>query len=159
MGQQPAKSSGQSDRLALAQDTLEKIAELMQADVVVSSREEEEQICLDLDGDDAGALIGKKGRTLDALQLIVNKIVSRQPGPHKLVAVDCGGYRARRAASLSEMAKRLADKARDERKIIRLNPMSARDRRIIHLTLADEPGLATRSEGEGEERHLLIVPE
>jgi len=142
-----------------AQRALEELLELMVVEASVTAKEDEEQIKVSIDGEDAGSLIGKKGKTLDALQFVVNKIVGRLPGEHKVVVVDSEGYRERREASLVELAQRLGDKVLDEQKVVKLNPMSPRDRRIIHLTLRDVEGLCTESEGEGEERRLLIIPE
>lgn len=153
------QSTSSQSRCDDAQRALEELLELMGAEATVGADEGEEQIKLSIEGEDAGGLIGKKGKTLDALQFLVNKIVSRKPGEHKLVVVDSEGYRERREASLVELAQRLADKVLDEQKTVRLNPMSARDRRIIHLTLRDVEGLCTESEGEGEERRLLIIPD
>ena len=149
----------ESSRFEVARDALERLLELMGVEVEIEGEEQEEQIDLRVSGDDATSLVGKKGRTLDALQFLINKIVSRRVEDHKLVVLDANGYRQRREADLLQLAERLGDKALDEGKIIRLNPMSARDRRIIHMALRDVAGLSTRSEGDGEERRLLIVPE
>lgn len=154
-----AQKESSGTRREEAQGALEELLELMGAEVSVVASEDEEQIKLEIEGDDAGSLIGKKGKTLDALQFLVNKIASRRSEEHKLVVIDCEGYRERRDASLVELARRLADKVLDEQKVVRLNPMSARDRRIVHLTLRDVEGLCTESEGEGEERRLLIIPD
>jgi len=146
-------------RFDVAMETVEDLMTLMGMDVDLEGEELDEQINLHINGEDSVGLVGKKGRTLDALQFIVNKMVSRQGGERKLVVLDADGYRQRREAALIELADRLGAKALEERKIVRLNPMSARDRRIIHMTLRDVMGLETRSEGEGEDRRLLIVPE
>jgi spoIIIJ-associated protein len=150
-------SDGQA--LARAKDALARLLELMGVDVGIEANETAEQLKLSISGPDASGLIGKKGKTLDALQYLVNKIVARNPQDSKLVVLDSDGYRERREASLVQLAERLAEKALDEGKIIRLNPMSARDRRVIHVTLRDVGGLSTRSEGDGDERRLLIVPD
>ena len=75
------------------------------------------------------------------------------------MVVDSDGYRERRIEALRELAERLGDKAARTGKIVAVNPMSAHDRRVIHMALRETPGISTRSEGEGEERRLLIVPE
>lgn len=149
----------QIDRDGAARQVVDKLVELMGLEVEVAVEEQEEQVDVQITGTDAASLVGKKGKTLDALQFIVNKIVSRQVRDHKLVVLDADSYRQRREASLTQLAQRLGEKALDEGKIVRLNPLSARDRRIIHITLRDVEGLSTRSEGDGEERRLLIVPE
>lgn len=149
----------QRDRDGAARQVVDKLVELMGLEVEIAVEEQEEQVDVQITGTDAASLVGKKGKTLDALQFIVNKIVSRQVRDHKLVVLDADSYRERREASLTQLAQRLGEKALDEGKIVRLNPLSARDRRIIHITLRDVEGLSTRSEGDGEERRLLIVPE
>ena len=121
--------------------------------------EGDERIEISVTGPDASLLVGKKGQTLDAVQYLVNRIVGRRVGEHKPVLLDADGYRDRREASLVELAQQLSEKAQAEGKIVALNPMNARDRRIVHLTLRDTPGISTRSEGDGDDRHLLIVPE
>ena len=130
----------------------------LQAEVVAS--EKEERINLEVKGPETGLIIGKKGQTLDALQYLVNKIVSKKvgEGEGKGVIVDAEGYRDRRAESLVELAHKLAEKAKRTGRPVACDPMSAADRRIIHVTLANMAGLTTRSEGEGIYRHLVVIP-
>lgn len=153
------QTHSEADRDTTAYQVVAKLIDLMGLEVEINVEEQAEQVDVQISGADAASLVGKKGKTLDALQFIVNKIVSRQVRDHKLVVLDADSYRERREASLTQLAQRLGEKALDEGKIVRLNPLSARDRRIIHLTLRDVEGLSTRSEGDGEERRLLIVPE
>ncbi|PID39693.1 MAG: RNA-binding protein [Proteobacteria bacterium] len=154
-----AQQLSEDDRFGQAKRALADVLERMGLDVEIEGEEQDEQIDLRVHGEDAASLVGKKGRTLDALQFLINKIVSRRVAEHKLVVLDADSYRKRREASLLQLAERLGDKAVEEGKIIRLNPMSPRDRRVIHMALRDVSGLSTRSEGDGEERRLLIVPE
>ncbi|MCA9669944.1 MAG: KH domain-containing protein [Myxococcales bacterium] len=145
--------------LELARDAARELVTLMGYEAEVSARyDDDEQLWVELDGEDIDRLIGKKGQTLDALQLVLAKIVGRQIDDAPPLTLDVGGYRRRRAASLEELAFRLKDKVLESGKAVALNPMSARDRRIIHMTLRDVEGVATRSEGEGLDRRLLIVP-
>jgi spoIIIJ-associated protein len=118
-----------------------------------------EQIQLSLSGSDSGMIIGRRGQTLDALEHLVNRVVFRddtEPGGR--VSLDVEGYRQRRQESLEQLALRLAAKARETGRFVTLNPMSPRDRRIVHLTLQSDPSVSTRSEGEGQYRRLVIVP-
>jgi spoIIIJ-associated protein len=138
---------------------LREIVRLMGYDVEVATSDEEEHLLLDLRGGEAGALIGKKGETLDALQFVLNKIFRGDTDDRKPIVVDSGGYRQRRNEALVQLAHRLCEKATKSGKIVAVNPMSAHDRRIIHLALKETPGVTTRSEGEGIYRRLLIVPE
>lgn len=151
--------STESECAGQARQVLEDLLTRMHLRVKIAVSEDEERIELAVSGQDAGLVVGNKGETLDAVQYLTNRIVSRQGGLHKAVSLDSDGYRQRREASLVELAERLCEKAQDEGKVVALNPMSARDRRIIHITLRDTPGVSTRSEGEGELRRLLIVPE
>jgi spoIIIJ-associated protein len=130
----------------------------LEAEVVPS--ESEERITLEVKGPETGLIIGKKGMTLDALQYLVNKIVSMKLGENegKAISVDAEGYRERRAEALVELAHKLAEKAKRTGRPVAADPMSAADRRIIHVTLADMAGLTTRSEGEGIYRHLVVIP-
>jgi spoIIIJ-associated protein len=116
-------------------------------------------IQLSLSGSDSGMIIGRRGQTLDALEHLVNRVVFRDDTEHGVrVALDVEGYRQRRQESLEQLALRLAAKARATGRLVTLNPMSPRDRRIVHLTLQSDPSVTTRSEGEGHYRKLVIVP-
>lgn len=155
-----ASSDQESETAQVAQAALEGLIRHMRARARVNlTAEREDEVELAVSGLDASLLVGKKGQTLDALQYVVNRMVGKRLGERKRVVIDSDGYRERREASLVELARRLSEKARSEGKTVALNPMSARDRRIIHLTLKDEPRVSTRSEGQGEERRLLIIPQ
>ncbi len=121
--------------------------------------EENDRVLLNINGKESGFLVGKKGETLDALQYLLNKMVHQEDADRKPIVVDCGGYRQRRMDALVQLAHRLADKAIQHGKIVAMNPMSAHDRLIIHLTLKETPGVSTHSEGEGIYRRLLIIPD
>lgn len=125
----------------------------------VIAREDDERITLEIEGPDSGLVIGRQGATLDALQYLVNKMVGREGFEHKPVSVDAEGYRARHAESLVELAHRLADKAIKTKQPVIAQSMSPGDRRIIHLALVEIAGVSTRSEGEGIERRLVVIPE
>lgn len=124
----------------------------------VTVREDEEQVVLDIQGADAGRAIGKKGATLDALQFLVNKVVNRFPESRRYIVVDSGDYRERHDASLVNMARREAKRAVELGRTVTLEPMPARDRRLIHLSLAKFPGVSTKSNGEGIGRRIQIIP-
>jgi spoIIIJ-associated protein len=143
-----------------AANVLKAILTKMGVEHEVVASETEERITLEVKGPETGLVIGKKGMTLDSLQYLVNKIVSKKlgEGEGKPISVDAEGYRNRRAEALVELAHKLAEKAKRTGKPVACDPMSAADRRVIHVTLADVPGLTTRSEGEGIYRHLVVVP-
>lgn len=151
-----AAGLGSADARAL--ELLEALLRLMGFDTAVASIQRDDHVELVISGEDAELTVGQKGQTLDALQYFVNRALTRELGEHPLMVVNAEGYRERREASLLELAKRLSEKALSAGKIVALDPMSARDRRVIHLALRDVAGIETHSEGEGEERRLLIVP-
>jgi spoIIIJ-associated protein len=117
-----------------------------------------EDIRLEIEGKDAGRVIGKKGQTLQALQFLGNRVVNRPGKQRRHVIVDAEGYRARREDTLTTMARRLGKQAVDEGKIITFEPMNPRDRRVVHLALAGFEGVITRSDGEGDDRRVQIIP-
>jgi spoIIIJ-associated protein len=144
-----------------AATVLRKLLAAMGLEAEVVASEDSERVTLEITGPETGLVIGKKGQTLDALQYLVNKIVSRsvpESEEGKPIHVDAEGYRSRRAESLVELAHRLAEKAKRTGKPVAADPMSPADRRVIHVALAGTPGLTTRSEGEGIYRHLVIIP-
>ena len=103
-------------------------------------------------------MIGKKGATLDALQYLVSRIVFRKPSESATLVVDAEGYRGRREDSLADLAKRLAEKVVRSGRPVPVEPMSAHDRKVVHTTLAEHPGVRTESEGEGPARRVVIFP-
>jgi len=115
-------------------------------------------VLVDVQGDDLGVLIGRRAEILNALQYIVNLIVSKQVEHWVRVNIDVQGYRARHERQLRQMAQRMADQAMKAGRHQVLEPMSASDRRIIHLELRDHPSVTTQSVGEEPTRKVTIVP-
>ena len=113
---------------------------------------------IDLTGEDSGLLIGRRGQTLQALQFIVNLMVRKDFGEAIRVVLDVEHYRQRREASLRDMASKVASRVVQTGRGITLEPMSAADRRVIHLSLANHQGVTTESVGSGEERKVTILP-
>ncbi len=111
-----------------------------------------------VDGDSMGALIGRRGETLQALQFICQLLVNRRVGHWTRVLLDVEGYRSRRERYLKDTALRAAEKAMRYREAIELEPMIPSERRIVHLALADHEYVATHSEGEGEHRRVIVEP-
>ena len=142
-----------------AADKLRTLLTHMGIEAEVVAEEREDHISLEVKGPETGLVIGKKGATLDAVQYLLNKML-RVGGPaEKPIYVDAERYRERRAESLTELAHRLAARARKTLRPVTADPMSAADRRVIHMALAGSPGLTTRSEGEGAQRRLVIIPD
>jgi len=143
-------------------ETLAEIIRLMglQAKIEIRPGDSREEIFLNIQGEDGGLLIGRRGQTLEALQYIVTRVVSERRALEGVqLIVDTEQYRERRRKTLEDMALRLGEKAKRKRTAVSVDSLSARDRRIIHLALEDDPWLTTKSLGRGDYRRLLIVPE
>jgi len=115
-------------------------------------------ITLDVKGEDLGILIGRRGETLASLQHIVRLIVAHQAKAWVPIVIDVEGYKERRYGALRALALRVAEQVKAKRRPFALEPMPAYERRIIHLTLADNPDVTTESVGEGEARKVVIMP-
>ncbi|MYE38887.1 MAG: protein jag [Chloroflexi bacterium] len=113
---------------------------------------------IDLSGEDSGLLIGRRGQTLQALQFLVTLIVRKKLGEDVRVVLDVENYRQRRENSLRDMAAKVATRVAQTNRSITLEPMPPADRRIIHTSLAEHPGVRTESAGEGENRKVTIIP-
>jgi spoIIIJ-associated protein len=162
-----------ADQLDLAGSTLRDLLTLLGlSDTDISARDPETagdglgliaQV-FDIYGDDdeaadeLGVLIGRRGETLGNLQYLLNTIVSRREKDGPVYGIDIEGYRRRREQQLVEMAKEVADEVRATGDVITLEPMPAAERRIIHITLAEEEGVRTESVGQGEQRQVEIMP-
>jgi spoIIIJ-associated protein len=115
-------------------------------------------IVFNVTGEDLGGLIGKRGQTLDALQYLVRLMFARQTKSKMPIMVDIEGYKQRRTQDLKTLALNVANQVKATRSSVRLEPMPAFERRIIHMTLADDPGIETESIGEGEARKIVVSP-
>lgn len=151
---------GRADR---ALDFVVEVLSKMAMDCTVDLMENDEDdppsdIRIEITGKDSSRLIGKKGQTLAALQFLASRVINRPNLPRRHVIIDADGYRARRESALSTMAQRLGKQAVEEGKIITFEPMSAQDRRVVHLALAKFPGVVTKSEGKGATRRVQIIP-
>lgn len=144
-----------------ARQFLEGILERMEIDADVDISEQDDKIILDIDCDNAERVIGRRGQVIDALQHLVGKISFRDRANNrgKPIVVDADGYRMKQIERLESLADRMAQKALETGTVVELNPMSPHDRRIVHMTLADMEGVTTRSEGEGDERRVLVIPD
>jgi len=159
MSAEPAAPiSAPSEKAVKAKEILETILEKIYMPASVRVVKDDETILLDINGRGGGLLIGKNGQTLDALQYIVNKIVNRFPEDRKRIVVDSQGYREKQIDSLTELALRLGKKAKKLHKPVSTGPMNPYDRRIVHLTLKNDSGLTTKSQGEGLNRKIIISP-
>lgn len=145
-----------------ARATLEDILRLMGIRAIVERKTstQRDEAILEVRTENSGLLIGRKGQTLEALQYLVNRIAGEHhAGEGAHVVVDVEHYRERRRRSLEDMALRLGEKAKRQRKTVTVDALSSADRRVIHAALQDDPWLSTRSLGQGAYRRLLIVPQ
>lgn len=142
-----------------AKEYLENIVRHIDKDTEVIMEEDESEVRLEISGDQAGLLIGKHGNTLQALQLLVGKMLGldRTEGGKRLI-LDAENYRARRKESLEDLAHKLADRARKERRPAGGGPMNAMERRIVHMALLDHPHVTTKSVGQGQDRKVVVYP-
>jgi len=145
--------------IAIAKDALENILRLIPMDgTTVHAEQTDGRIALEIEGDKSGLLIGRKGRTLDALQFIVNKIVNKNLEKKAKVVVDSENYRERRRDFLIQMALKMGEKAKRNGKPVATNLLNPHDRRFVHLALREDEGLDTKSRGEGLLKRVLIIP-
>ena len=123
-----------------------------------STEEGEAEVFADLDGRDKEILLARGGEVLKSLEHLAFRALNLEPAYHEKIHVDCGGYRALRFEELRMTARVAAERVVASRQPFQLNPMSSRERRIVHLALKEVPGVRTESVGTGEERHIVIHP-
>ena len=169
-GEEPAEieiKDVSSPEVDLASDHLSQLLAFMEIDGEISVRTPETpgdglgraSAVLDVNGDDLGLLIGRRGTTLAALQYMINLMVSRNMGSRVLISLDIEQYRRRREDSLTGLAQRMADRVRQSGRSLTLEPMPAGERRIVHLVLAEDSAVTTGSVGEGDGRKVVIYPQ
>ncbi|MBP3729195.1 MAG: protein jag [Lachnospiraceae bacterium] len=144
--------------MGAAQEFLDNVFRTMNMDVEVLGEynEEERVLSLDLQGEDMGILIGKRGQTLDSLQYLTSLVVNKASSDYIRVKLDIENYRERREDSLENLARSCAAKVKKSKKPIVLEPMNPYERRIIHSCLQSDRNVITSSEGEEPYRHVVI---
>lgn len=153
-------SEGRGDVAKVANEVLKTLVEFMgvSAEIAVVEGETGElPVTLNIEGDDLGILIGRRGHTLASLQYIVRLIVAERLKMWVPLSIDVAGYKKRRYESLQNLALRLAEQVKRSQRLITLEPMPADERRIIHIALANHPDVATQSMGEGDMRKVAIL--
>jgi spoIIIJ-associated protein len=140
---------------------LESVLGLLGVEVEVDIDIEEDGLHCDLNtsSEDGGLLIGRHGATLDALQYLTLRVLQAEGFERMRITLDVAGYRTRREKTLQKLAQNAADKVLDTNRPYHFEPMSAMERRVVHMAILEIEGLSTESEGEGRNRHVVIFPE
>jgi spoIIIJ-associated protein len=150
----------EAGQVADARALVARIVGALGVDAEIEAREEPDAIVITCSGPDVGLLIGRHGQTIDSIQYLLNAIGWRAYGEErKEVTVDAAGYRARRKATLESLALRVADRVRESGEREELEPMTAVERKVVHLSLKDVTGVGTTSEGTEPNRYVVVVPE
>lgn len=147
-----------SSQEAAAVDFVTKVLSGIGVRGEITSYTEGETIYIDVSGRDVGAIIGRHGETLDAIQYLATLVINKHTQEHFRLVLDIGGYRKRREETLISLAHRTAEKVVKVGKSYEMEPMNAAERRIIHFALQEYPGITTFSEGEDPERCVIISP-
>lgn len=142
----------------IAKRTLEDMLSFILDDATVTVAKHPNNVILKVETSNPAILIGRHGRTLDALQYVVRKIVRKKKPTRVGISFDVEGYRDRRKASLTQFALRLGEKVKHSGKPATINSMNAYDRRIVHIALKDDASVRTESKGNGLFRKLVILP-
>ena len=147
------------NEISIAKEALENILALIPMEgITVTGKIADGSINLNIEGDKTGLLIGRKGKTLDALQFIVNKIVNKALEKRSRVIIDSENYRLRRQEFLVQMALKMGDKAKKIKRPVATNLLNPHDRRIVHLALRDDDELGTKGKGDGILKKVVIIP-
>ncbi len=159
-----AATGATGDREDLAEKASEfllGVLERMGISADIDIKDDSDRTTLEIQTKDTETIIGRRGVVMDALQHLVNKVVYRdRTGDRaKPLVVDAGGFRDKQLERLRGLAQKMGAKALETKQIVPLQPMSPHDRRIVHMALAEIAGVSSRSEGEGEDRHILVVPD
>jgi spoIIIJ-associated protein len=167
IGSEPAKVrvtviEQPADVVKVTTEILENILDGLGVDVVLNLKQAHNEDLggpeFEIEGDDSGLLIGRRGETLRALQFLVKFIVSRKLESRANISIDVEGYQARRYDSLASLAQRVALRVASSGRSITLEPMPPNERRAVHMALADHPGVTTESTGMGDARQVIVQP-
>lgn len=142
-----------------ARELVEGVLDELDLDGEVEVTEDDDRIAVNVvGGGDYGLLIGKRGQTIDALQLLCYQAAFRGMRERKRVVVDAAGYRQRRRETLEGRADRAAEQALSDNRIVEMDPMSAQERRVVHERLKERAGVETYSEGDEPRRCVVVAP-
>ena len=157
--ERPALEAKTEETIRESEKFLQDVLKTMDMEVKIHSEVDSEgTLCIELEGEHMGILIGKRGQTLDSLQYLTNRVANKTQDGYIRVKLDTENYRARRKATLENLAKNIAHKVKRTRKPVSLEPMNPYERRIIHSVLQSDKYVSTHSEGEEPYRRVVITP-
>ncbi len=165
MGSKPTKIQARIKEVEVTKESVEetcvtflkKVFDAMNLTVKINVTMDEEEINVDLIGDDMGVIIGKRGQTLDSLQYLLSLVVNKNSESYLRVKLDTENYRERRKETLENLAKNISFKVKRTKRSVALEPMNPYERRIIHSALQNDKYVTTKSEGEEPYRHVVVV--
>jgi spoIIIJ-associated protein len=146
------------DPVERVETVLDEIVDALDLPAEVEVDDREDEIAARIEGEDLGVLIGRRGQTIDAIQLLCYRIAFRGRGDRKRVSVDAAGYRERRRETVERQADRAAERALETGKEIELEAMTATERKLVHDRLAERSGIETFSEGDEPDRCVIVAP-
>ena len=142
----------------IGEEMLRRIVDAISPEAAIKVQRQNDRINFDIEGGEAGILIGKRGQTLEAIQVLVDKAVRRLNGHAVRVTIDVEGYLKNKETNLIRTAERVAQRVKSKGRPASIGFMNAQDRRIIHLALKDDHGVRTQSVGDGNYRKLMVYP-
>lgn len=145
------------DPIEEAKSFLEQLISTMGVEAKVNVTSLKDHVRFELSGEDLGVVIGRRGQTLDALQLLVNTVGNRRSDTFLRIVLDAENYREKRRKTLERLADRLAQKALKTGQVIKLEPMPSHERKVIHTSLQHQKNIVTYSEGEDPQRYVVIL--
>ncbi len=158
----PVDSSDEADTrervLHVGEAMLRRIVTAISPEAAINVEHQDDQICFNIEGGEAGILIGKRGQTLEAIQVLVDKAVRRMNGHAVRVTIDVEGYLKNKEDNLIRTAERVAQRVKSKGRPASIGFMNAQDRRIVHLALKDDHAVRTQSVGDGNYRKLMVYP-
>jgi spoIIIJ-associated protein len=146
------------EEIEIAKQLMVGLLERIGAKAEVEGFLKEEDLHLEIKGDQEGILIGRHGRTLDSLQVLISRMVNKRLGSPIRIVLDINDYRKRKAENLKKMAIRVGEKVKSKGHPLTIGPFNAHDRRLIHIALKEDPSLRTQSLGEGKLKKITIIP-
>ncbi|WP_332692406.1 RNA-binding cell elongation regulator Jag/EloR [Halalkalibacter lacteus] len=161
IGSKPAKIEAYvlPDPVELAQTFLEETISLIGHEATITKTVSDKHVLFELaSSDDVGRLIGRRGQTLESLEYLTNLVCNRGEQSYTRLELDIGNYRERRKQTLEQLALRVANKVKDSKQPLPLEPMNALERKLVHETIKSVHGVVTESKGKGGNRHIVVLP-